>query len=152
MKALFCFVIIIVSGLFSCKKSSSDASIVNQWQLVQENWSIGAGSGVTKPSADSSVLLILHSNYTYSSLLNGNIICQGTYSVSTNASDSEKDLQLNNFKTTGIFSLFTLYQIGQNGQVISTSDAFSFNISNGTLTLSGPLTPGGNISYTFVKI
>jgi hypothetical protein len=155
MKTLFYLFISIAIALPSCTKSSSNdlsnAAIVNRWQLVQKNWSLGWSEGVIRPSEDSSVSLILNPDNTYSSLLNGNTVSQGTYSISADTSNFEMDLQLNDFKTTGIFSLFTLYEIGQNGQVISEFDGFFMNISHDTLTLSSVLTPGGNTSYTFAK-
>jgi hypothetical protein len=60
-------------------------------------------------------------------------------------------LQLNNFKTTGIFSLFTVYELGGNNQVLSEYDGFTMKTSNDTLRLYSVTTPGGWETYTFVK-
>jgi hypothetical protein len=62
------------------------------------------------PAADSAVLLILDPFGTYVSALNGKIISQGYYSITTNqANQYAPVLQLNNFKTTGIFSISIIF-------------------------------------------
>ncbi len=157
MKTLFNATIILFIALFSCNKDnpenkSSDTGLVVNWQLRQKSWSIGPSYNVIKPSVDSSVLLILNRDSSFVSELNGIVVSQGSYSIQEQPNyRSDSIFQLNNFKTTGIFSLFTLYEIGNNGQVISTYDGFTMTISHDTLSLASAITPGGNESYIFIK-
>jgi hypothetical protein len=157
MKTLFYPTIILFTALFSCNKDnpenkSPDTGLVGNWQLRQKSWSIGPSYAVIKPSADSSVLLILNGDSSFISELNGIVVSQGSYSIQQQPNyPSDSIFQLNNFKTTGIFSLFTLYEIGNNGQVISTYDGFTMKISHDTLRLASTITPGGNESYIFTK-
>lgn len=156
MKGLFYLTIISTITLFACNKSSSivssDIKTAGAWQLVQKNWFLGGGSGVLTPSKDSSVLLILNTNNTYISQLNGKTISAWSYSITKDTSyNNAQVLQLNNFKTTGIFSLFTVEELGTNNQILSVFNGLFMNISNDTLTLSSASTPGGWDSYIFVK-
>ena len=126
--------------------------MAGNWELMQKSSSIGPLETVTKPSADSSVLLILGRESNFVSELNGIVVSQGSYSIQPQPNyPSDLSLQLNNFKTTGIFSLFTLYEVGNNGQVISTYDGFTMRASHDTLSLTSVITPGGNESYIFIK-
>jgi len=77
---------------------------------------------------------------------------KGSYTLVRNsASDYYPRLQLDGFKTTGIFSLFTLYQLGTNGQVLSVYDGMSMKVAGDTMTLYGLPTPAGMLSYTFLR-
>ena len=151
MKVLFYLLIIFITALFACTKSASGSNPFGTWRLVQEKWSLGPNAGVKTPSSDSTVTLTLSRDNHYSASLNGNIISEGGFSITTDSSD-KKVLELNNFQTTGIFSLFTLYQIGTNGQVASTFDGLymTFN-DDGTMNLSSAITPGSFTSYTFAR-
>jgi len=157
MKSLFYPTIILFIALFSCNKdnpenSAPDTGLVGNWQLRQKTSSIGPLYAVIKPSADSSVLLILNKDSSFVSELNGFIVSQGSYSVEPQPNyPSDSTFQLNNFKATGIFSLFTIYEMGNNGQVISTYDGFSMRLSHDTLRLTSVITPGGYSSYIFIK-
>ena len=157
MKSLFYPTIILFITLFSCNKdnpqnTSSDTGLVGNWQLIQKSSSIGPLQTITRPSADSSVLLILNKDSSFVSKLNGIVVSQGSYSVQPQPNyPSDSTFQLNNFKTTGIFSLFTLYEIGNNGQVISTYDGLTMRVSHDTLRLASVITPGGFSSYIFIK-
>lgn len=157
MKALFYPIIVLFMALISCNKdnpqnTSSDTGLVGNWQLRQKSSSIGPLQTITKPSVDSSVLLILNNDSSYVSKLNGFIVSLGSYAINPAPNyPSGASFQLNNFKTTGIFSLFSLYEMGADGQVIATYDGFSMSISHDTLSLISALTPGGNESYIFIK-
>jgi len=152
MKQLFHLSAFVLFALVSCKKTSVTQHLGGGWQLAQKQSCFGPTCLVSSPTADSSVTLVLDANNNYRSELNGNLIAQGSYSISTNvAYNNTQVLQLNNFVTTGIFNLFTIEQIDTNGHVLSTFNGLYMKTSNDTLTLSSPLTPGGFISYTFVK-
>lgn len=152
MKALSYSAILLLLTLSACHKSNTSKPYTGNWQLLQKNWTYGYGIGASAPSNDSTVLLQLYSNNIYVSRLNNQLISQGSYSITTEASDLKKQvLQLNNFQTTGLFALSTLIQVGTNGQVITKYNGFEMNISNDTLTLTSALTPLGYSSYTFVK-
>ena len=147
--------IISVIGLFACHKSTLDTGGGNgDWRLVNKFMSIGSSSSELIPSKDSAVLLELDSNGLYFSRLNNKIVSQGSYSIAVDTSVfsyGDTILQFNNFQTTGIFNLFTLEKIGINGRVISSFDGFYMTISHDSLTLSSAFTPGGYLSYLFVK-
>lgn len=152
MKPLSYSVIIFILVLSACKKTHTSSASAGGWLLIKKDWSVGAGSWTASPSLDSTVLLQLNSNGSYVSKLNGHIVAQGRYSIIPDtASYIKQILELYNFKTTGIFSLFTLSQLGTNGQVVSTFDGFFMTLDNNTLTLTSALTPGGYTSYTFVR-
>ena len=152
MKSLFYPTIILLIALFSCNKNNFDTNLVGNWELRQKNSLIGPFETVIKPSADSSVLLILNRDSSFVSKLNGIVVSQGSYSIQPQPNyPSDLIFQLNNFKTTGIFSLFTLYEIGNNGQVISTYDGLTMRVSHDTLRLASVITPGGFSSYIFIK-
>lgn len=152
MKSIIYPTIILFITLLSCNKDNSDTNVSGNWELMQKSSSIGPLESVIKPSADSSVLLILNRDNSFVSELNGIVVSQGSYSIQAQPNyPSDLSLQLNNFKTTGIFSLFTLYEIGNNGQVISTYDGFTMRASHDTLSLASVITPGGNESYIFIK-
>jgi hypothetical protein len=153
MKALFYVAIASFIALSACTKSSSlsNTSPPGEWQLLKKYSYIG-NTRVLTPSEDSSVLLVLNPNGKYVSELNNKIICQGSYSISTDtAYYNNQVLELNNFITTGIFRLFPEFEIGTNGQVLSVFDGLFIYIKADTLTLSSGATPGGYISYIFVK-
>lgn len=155
MKGLVYLTLISSIILFACRKSSINQSLIRTsggWQLTNENQAIGNSDTILMPSKDSSVLLVLNPDNTYTSELNGKLVSSGSYSITTDTSQfNEQVLQLNNFKTTGIFSLFTVYELGGNNQIISEYDGFTMNMSNDTLTLSSVATPGGGEIYTFIK-
>ena len=141
----------------ACRKDGVSSQTQNTpaaggWRLLQEQNSVARTSAITiTPSQDSSVTLTLNDNGSYTTTLNSKVVAKGSYSISADSSSFGPRLQLNNFTTTGIFNVFTLTQIGSNGQVVKSTDYFFINISGDTLKLSTPLTPGGNIGYTFVK-
>ena|SRR5579871_1742724 len=139
--------------LFACTKPSSAnaKNSLHGWQLLQKYQAVVATAQTIKPRPDSAVLLMLNADSTYFSFLNNDTISKGTYSIYTDTAGFGPILQLNNFKTTGIFSLLTLYEIGQTGQVISEFSGLFMYINSDTLTLSSPPTPGGNVVYTFIK-
>ncbi len=158
MKPLFYLPAIALIALLACNKTAGiritgSESANDGWQLAQKLSSIAASFGVVIiPSTNSSVLLALNADNTYITELNGQIISQGTYSTTIDTSyNNTKVLQLNNFITTGIFNLLPLEEFGSNGQVLSVSDGLFMTTSNDTLTLTSPFTPGGYISYTFLK-
>jgi hypothetical protein len=152
MKPLSYVIVICTLVLSACKKAHTSSAAAGEWQLIQKDWSLGAGSWTLAPSPDSSVLLQLNSNGTYVSKLNGHSVAQGSYSVIPDTTFFIKQiLQLNNFKVTGIFEPFTVSMLGTNGQVLSTSYGFFMTLNNDTLSLSSALTPAGNASYTFVR-
>jgi len=153
MKTPSYLVILFVLTLSACHKSNASKASSGGWLLVQKDWALGAGGGTLTPSKDSAVLLQLNGNGTYVSKLDSKPIAQGSYSITIDTSYyNDQVLELKNFKTTGIFTSFIIFQIGTNGQVVSESDGLILKISNDTLKLSSPLTPGGFVSYTFVKI
>jgi|SRR5579859_4824373 len=145
---MFCTIV-----LFACKKSSSgstNTTMSGSWMLTQKVWSIGVSIHMDAPAADSSVSLELNSDGSYISRLNNNIVAQGAYTITTDTSYyKNKVLELTNFKTTGIFNLFPIVQLGTNGQVLSRFDGLFMRVSDRTLTLWSVITPGGSISYTF---
>lgn len=152
--------VVAIASLFffsACKKDGVNKQTQNtiatgNWRLVQEQNSIASVSiRLITPSQDSAVTLALNTDGGYTTTLNGSLVAKGSYSVSADSSFFGRQLQLNNFTTTGIFNLFTLTQLGAYGQVIKSTDYFFIKISGDTLQLSTPLTPGGNIGYTFVK-
>lgn len=149
MKAVAYSAILLALTLFACSKNNASSG---GWQLVKKNWSLGPNGGIMVPGVDSAVSLDLKGNNTYVSRLNNNIVSQGSYKISPDGSNYNRlVLELNDFKPTGIFSMFRLFQLGTNGQVVSEFDGLYMHISHDTMTLSSPLTPGGNVSYTFVK-
>jgi hypothetical protein len=142
----------------ACTKSSNQVHLSNGqptggWQLVREDWYLVANAGVRIPAFDSSVVLTLNPDSSYSTQLTGKTISQGSYSISIDSAFNgvQKTLQLNEFKTTGIFSLFTLYEFGANGRLISTFDGFNMYLSNDTMLLASPMTPGAGETYIFLK-
>src|ERR1700733_631416 len=146
MKPAFFITIMFALALSACDKSAPYTPNAGEWQLSKKYLNIAGGNWVLTPSSDSSVLLALDSNGTYVSRLNNKVVSQGAYSITRDTSFlNEQVLQLNNFNTTGIFNLFTLEEIGTNGQVLSVFDGLFMNISSDTLTLSSPPTPGGFI-------
>jgi hypothetical protein len=155
MKGLFYLTVISSIILFACRKSSINQSLIRTsggWQLANKNRVIGPYGSIIVPTKDSSVLLVLNPDNTYTTELNGKLVSSGSYSITTDTSQfNEQVLQLNNFKTTGIFSLFTVYELGGNNQVLSEYDGFTMETSNDTLRLYSVTTPGGWETYTFVK-
>ncbi len=152
MKAFLPVILIAVTAFFSCHKSGYSTSTTGDWRLVHKYSYIGLSNRVLTPSRDSSVSLSLNTNNTYTTWLNKKVVSQGSYSISTDtAFYNNQLLELNNFTPTGIFSLFRLVQVGANGQVLSVFDGFYMHLSHDSLALSGALTPGGSISYLFVR-
>lgn len=142
--------------LASCSKSASHPthgmSATGAWQLVKKQQVIGAGSQDIAPTRFSSVRLTLNDDSTYTSKLNNDVVAHGAYSITRDTSGYYiGGLELKNFKTTGIFSLFTVYQMGSGGQVVSVYDGLSMKVSHDTMTLTSVITPGGWVSYEFVR-
>jgi len=156
MKISFYPLIALSLLLASCSKSTahhtSGTGPIGSWQLVKKQQVIGAGSQNIVPPRFSSVELTLNANSTYTSKLNNDVVAQGAYTIIPDTSGYHiGGLELKNFKTTGIFSLFTVYQLGSGGQVVSEYDGMSMKISHDTMTLTSVITPGGWISYDFVR-
>ncbi|MBN8854090.1 MAG: hypothetical protein BGO55_06840 [Sphingobacteriales bacterium 50-39] len=125
---------------------------IGNWLLMAEHPDIGPNPKDIRPARDSSVLLTLNDDRTFISRLDNKIVSQGSYTLVRNsASDYYPTLQLDGFKTTGIFSQFTLYQLGTNGQVLSVYDGMSMKVAGDTMTLYGLPTPAGMLSYTFLR-
>ncbi|HVU54478.1 MAG TPA: hypothetical protein VHD83_05455 [Puia sp.] len=140
----------------ACSKSISHqvhgTGAAGSWLLVNKQQVIGAGSHDTQPTRFTSVRLTLNDDSTYTSRLNDQIVSQGAYSIIRDTSgDYVGTLELKDFKTTGIFSLFYLYEMGANGQPSFVYSGMSMNISNDTMTLSSLITPGGWIIYQFKR-
>ena len=153
MKALFYPVIALTLLLTSCGKSKPffvhGSGPTGNWLLVQKEQTFGPTTREIRPARDSSVLLTLNDDSTFVSKLDNKVISQGTYSITRDTSLTYLGtMELKSFKTTGIFSLFYLYEQGPNGQVY---DGLGIKVSNDTMTLSSVITPGGWISYMFVK-
>ena len=152
MKAFVLAGLIAMTAFLSCHKMVSGTSYSGDWRLVNKFSTIGSIGRVQAPGRDSSVLLALNSNNTYTTRLNYKIVSQGAYSVTIDSSFYNRQLlEFSNFKPTGIFALFTAGQVGVNGQLLFVFDGMFMNISHDSLTLSGALTPGGTVSYLFVK-
>ena len=154
MKALILAGLIAMTVFPSCHKmvSNTSTSYNGDWRLVNRYSTIGSIGRVQAPGRDSSVFLALNSNNTYTTRLNYKIVSQGAYSVTIDSAFYNRQLlEFSNFKPTGIFALFTVGQVGVNGQLLSVFDGMFMNISHDSLTLSGALTPGGTVSYLFVK-
>ena len=152
MKKLCYAALVCLAGICGCTKN---AGIITGggWQLVEKSSSFGYVYAVNSaPAADSSVLLVLNNDSTYATKLNGQVVSSGSYSVAVDTSyNNTPVLQLNNFTTTGIFSVLTLTEVGANGQAISSYNGMFMHASNDTLTLSTIFTPAGYTKYTFVK-
>jgi hypothetical protein len=150
MKLLYFLLLTYFLFFAGCSKSNSVTAKshdgTNYWKLLQRVWSIGPYTNSEKPDSDSAVELVLAADSTYMSNLNGQLICTGKYSITNGYV-----LELNSFKTTGIFSLFVGYLVDSAGNVLSMYDAFTMNVSNDTLTLTSAITPGGYEFYTFIK-
>jgi hypothetical protein len=152
MKVFSCVLVLFLAGFPGCKKNLSNLQATGVWNLVQENLNIAGGSSVLVPRADSSVELILLPNFNYQTELSGKIVAAGSYAINPDVSNSVQNvLQLYNFKKTGIFALFTVYEIATSGQVLSAYDEMFMTIRNDSMTLSSGITPGGWISYTFAR-
>ncbi len=157
MRSFFFILFACIIFLSSCKKTigalTPDNSPAGGWLLQQKASSIASPyATITKPQRDSAVLLQLNTNNTYTCELNRQKISQGSYSITTDSSyNNARVLQLNNFVTTGIFNLFTIDEVTRDGRILSSSSGFFMTISNDTLTLRTPYTPGGYIEYTFLK-
>ena len=144
--------LIAMTALLSCHKMVSGTSYNGDWRLVSKFSTIGAFGRTQAPGRDSSMLLALNSNNTYTTWLNYKVVSQGSYTVSIDSAFYNRQLlEFSNFKPTGIFALFTVVQIGTNNQVQSMFDGMFMNISHDSLTLSGALTPGGSVSYLFIR-
>lgn len=159
MKSFLIGASLLVILFAACTKNAADVNnqhtvgIVGRWRLVQKQNSVARpATEIIDPAKDSVVTLSLDSNGNYASMLNNNTIAYGTYGVATDSAyNNQQELQLNNFNTTGIFNVFTMLEIDSAGQVIKSSDYFYFKLSSDTMYLTTPITPGGNIGYTFVK-
>jgi hypothetical protein len=147
----------ILLGLFvltSCRKQSlppGDYPTQNSatWQLALE---YNGRSGVNYPGADSVDLVLDSVNLVYASELNGRVTCSGSYSVLADTLDYGLQLlQLDGFRTTGIFQMFGSVLFQAQGQPKEVPDALDLGIFGDTLYLSTPPTPGGNIEYVFIR-
>lgn len=153
MKVLFYLPITLTLLVMSCSKSISHHSqgtdVTGSWLLLEKHQTIGAGSYDTKPTIFTSVILTLNNDSTFTSRLDDQVVSQGAYSVMRDTSGVYfGTLELRGFKTTGIFNLFYLYEMGPVPTVYS---GMSMKISNDTMTLASVITPGGWLSYEFVR-
>jgi len=155
MKTLFCFALICFVAVYGCSKSATTLTSGSGWRLVQKESSfesLGRVETTTAPAADSSVLLELNNDSTYTTQLNGRVISSGSYSITIDTGYYNTPvLQLNNFTRTGIFNNLIEMEVGANGQILSTFSGFYMHSSNDTVTLATPITPGGYAKYTFIK-
>lgn len=138
MQKISFLLVIGVTMLFSCKKSGSHGGttgpippgLANNWQLVQvHGWAGASGLFVDTPAADSVVLLTFRSDGTYTSFLNGQIVCQGNFSVDTSPYRGWNNLALINFKPTGLAWAYSNPSFGDSSWTY-------LNISHDTLNLS----------------
>jgi hypothetical protein len=107
--AIFFGVAVLFCG---CKKASTSVPsptlpvLVDSLHLVEAYGWIGPNDFQKAPAPDSSVQLLLRLDGSYASFLNNILICQGTWSSSLDTtSTSQYVLSLNNFSTTGLFSV-----------------------------------------------
>jgi len=105
---------------------------------VQVHGFVGPNDFVDTPAADSAVLLMFRSDNTYISLLNGQTVCQGYFSVGVDSfMTGWSILQLTDFETTGLlFSLKGYYLDGSGQLVLSDTSQMFMNISHDTIILS----------------
>jgi len=153
MKVLFYLPITLTLLVASCSKSISHHSqgtgVNGSWLLLEKRQVIGAASYDTKPTILTSVTLTLNDDSTFTSRLDGQVVSQGAYSIIRDTSGTYVGtLELRGFKTTGIFNLFYLYEMGPVPTVYS---GMSMKISNDTMTLASMITPGGWLSYEFAR-
>lgn len=153
MKVLFYLPITLTLLVASCSKSISHhgqgTGVTGNWLLLEKHQVLGAGSHDTKPTIFTSVKLTLNDDSTFTSRLDGQVVSQGAYSIIRDTSGMYVGtLELKGFKTTGIFSLFYLYEMGPAPTVYS---GMSMKISNDTMTLASLITPGGWLSYVFKR-
>jgi hypothetical protein len=158
MKTLLFFVIIVVALCSSCQKSSSGqgnqatAGLINSWRLAQVNATVGPNNFVETPAPDSSVLLTFNADNTYASFLNGQLVSQGGFSLSTDSSEVGWQLvEMNNFQTTGLLSDWKLY-LDSAGTLVLIDDKMALKISHDTLYMEpGSISFGGWDIYVFLK-
>lgn len=137
MQKISFLLVIGVTMLFSCKKSGSHstttgaipAGLANNWQLAQVHGWVGPTDFVDTPAADSIVLLTFRSDGTYTSFLNGQIVCQGNFVVDTSLYRGWSNLALINFKPTGLPWAYSNPSFGDSSWTY-------LNISHDTLNLS----------------
>ena len=148
---------LVVALLTGCTKPKSSQAaesetLANNWQLVQVNGIVGPDPYTKTPSADSSVLLDLNSNGTYTSLLNGHLVCQGAWSFNLDSNNAQTGgLELNDFVQTGLFGIWTEY-LDNNGQLTVIDNRMQVTIAHDTLYLSpGFISFGGWATYIFLK-
>jgi hypothetical protein len=149
-----CLAVALTTGCTKPKSAQSieTATLANNWQLAQVNEWIGAGAYSKTPAADSSVLLELNLDGTYTSLLNGHLVCQSTWSFNIDSNNAKSGgLELNNFVQTGLFDVWTESQ-DNNGVLTVIDNRMEVNISHDTLYLSpGFISFGGGATYIFLK-
>jgi len=155
MKILFYPFIALSLLVASCSKSTlhhtNGTGPTGSWLLTIKDQVIGPQDRVIKPARDSSVLLTLNNDRSFVSRLDNKVISQGTFSITDTSSAYGPSLELKYFKTTGIFNLFTVYQLGSGGQVQSVYNGMTMQINGDTMTLTSVITPGGWTSYEFVR-
>jgi hypothetical protein len=147
-KVIFAF-FVLVSQIWACKKAFN-SNFAGVWNLARETYISGQVETIT-PSTDSAVQLILFENFNYMSKLGNTLVSAGTFSLSKNSVVLDEPLLvLNNFKQTGIFAQFILYE-DNNGIFRQTFEGMYIQVNNDTLTLAGPPTPGPELSYIFYR-
>jgi hypothetical protein len=157
MKTRVCLFIIVLALLSSCKKSASGGDgnngLVNSWQLVKVNATVGANSFVETPAGDSAVLLKFNADNAYSSFLNNQAVCQGSFSLSADTSQPGWQLiEMNNFVQTGLFQVWKEYEDTGSGPWILVDDKMALNISHDTLYMEPSfISFGGWSEYIFLK-
>ena len=127
MNRLFVPVLFFLSILTACNKGAADANIDGQWKWIN---SIG-GSWKVTPGKDSTVILTLNSNKTYTTALNGYIVCRGSFQITTTQNNTI--LILNDFISTGGLSL--------GSEIIQTDGKVQLQLTN------YPVHPEDFISY-----
>jgi hypothetical protein len=81
MKTLsFWLVVAVVAGA-GCHKSGAGSGSVApaMWGWVESDWNFGAGSGVSHPGPDTSIVITMEQNNQYAVSLNGKVISSGSY-------------------------------------------------------------------------
>jgi hypothetical protein len=160
MKTLLLPALVSIIFIGACRKSSpggngnpANASLINSWQLLRVDATVGLNSFVETPSADSAVLLTFKSDGSYASYLNGQLVSQGSFSTSPDSSEPGWSLlEMNNFQTTGLVEAWNLYEDTGAGPLVLIDNQMAVNVSQDTLYMTpGFVSYGGWDVYVFLK-
>lgn len=113
--------------------SSLTGGYPGKWQLVKTDWSFTVNSGVIIPPADSTVILNLNANKTYSYELNGRATSSGTFALDT------------------ILPATTQIHLTQSMPTVVMFATQNIDVIKDTLWLSTLPTPAGITSYTYLR-